>query len=1127
MGATLNKVSNAIHVISLLLAGWLAAVAFQAGAALCPDHPRMFFNAETWPAMKARAEGPAAAELKALLARARSYPENPVCAGTETVSEIKTATGSVKSNSSTPIPDVREWGLEAAECALAWRFTGDRAFLEKARRMLEVSIAAYQEAYRNRRAVSWYSTTRILACCAYDWIHEGLTPDQRRAIIVPLVQHIEDVQPGKGKPAILRRNSSGVETGFYGVQSLLWYSGIAAAGDGFCDELAAKHLAQGRELGFKLLDWRATTAGDDGALGSATTLYCLGAYPWAHFNFMHTYLSAFGENLAGRYGALALFPNWIYWTWIVNAKDPQNPLYFGAGDDHHRTNRMGAEFLYGHLTQYMHFFREVNPDAARLAAALRQRVPQNGIIAQSRPFSGLWPVYPFVVDDDCGVKPLSADELANPAEKARHFESLGQFLMRSGWTADSTYCLFTAGATLRHHKHHDENAFAIFKHDFLALDSGTRAAQTDYNLLHYYAQTVAHNCILIHKPGEPLPNHWGLRDRSDAGRTNYGGQYGVAKPLAYETNDRFTYVASDATEAYGKKCREAVRQFIHLQPDYFLVYDRVESADPSYRKEWLLHTANMPTVEGKMMRADCGKGRLYCQTLFPADACLATVGGPGKEFWANGKNWEVDANYLKQAQAEAEKSGRGPYFGAGRLEVSPKSPAARDTFLHVLTATDSSHGAAIPARAVSTDAQEGADLTLPDGTRVSVRFNRTGPVGGTIAFGDGPARPFRTDVQPQSGVTKFAAKKGATPRFAQCRPDGLEPRPDFWKVRPDEIISLCKGVRRGKAEVIARTPLGYPVYAVFYGDFSEPPPQANWSASNSSSSWRAYAGDAPKDRQTFLFLAGVHGAEAESVAAAVNLIQALETGSDFRGKSLDDLTELIAKYRFIVVPCLNMDGRAVSPDHLRGQPYPVFRAASQGRWLDGRPIEWLESKKHFPLPLDRVSHPGGYPNSEGYNLMHDAAPGDVKTEEVRALCRLVARWRVDAVLNGHSCESAPFLIPPAAINPPGHVKRGLEIVGRVSRALFAAGLTPVDPEKRPAPVAARGFNLNTLLMLSSGCLPLTLECSVSYDVPDKSGAKRRPKVCYTFEQLMEPPFIALGEMLRDGLEKPFINRAKW
>ena len=1110
---------------------WIAAaIASSACAALPPvrpDHPRMFFNAETWPAVKARAEGPAADELKALLARARAYPENPVCSGTEAVSEIKTATGSVKSNADTPIKDIREWGPEAAECALAWRFTGERAFLEKARRMLEVSIAAYQEAYRNRRAVNWWSTTRILACCAYDWIYEGLTPDQRRAIIVPLVQHIEDVQPGEGKPAILRSNTCGVASGFYGVRSLPWYSGLAAAGDGFCDELAAKHLAEGCARGFELLERRATTAGDDGALESATTVYCLGAYPWAHFNFMHTYLSACGENLAGRYEALALFPNWIYWSWIVNPQNPQSPLSFGAGDVDHITNAMGTRFLYSHFTQYMHFFREANPAAARLAAGLRRCLPRTGLGVGD--LAGSWPIYPFLFDEDCGVEPLSAEELENPVERARHFETLGQFLMRSGWTADSTYCLFTAGMTptLNQHKHHDENGFVIFKHDFLALDTGTRAAQTDYNLRHYYAQTVAHNCILIHKPGEPLPHHWGLCDSSGAGCSNCGGQYGLATPLAYETNDRFTYVASDATKAYGEKCREAVRQFIHLQPDFFIVYDRVESADPAYRKEFLLHTQNEPTVEGGTMRADCGRGRLYCQTLFPADARLTTVGGPGREFWANGRNWEVDADYLKSARAAAKRAGRGPYFGAWRLEVSPRDPAARDTFLHVLTATDAAHGAAIPARAVSTGAQEGADLTLPDGTRVSVRFNRTGPVGGTIAFGDGPARPFRADVQPQAGVTKFAARKGAPPRFAPYRPDTLEPRPDFWRVRPDEIVSLCKGVRRGKAEVIARTPLGHPVYAVFYGDFSEPPPQANWSASNSSSSWRAYAGPASKDRQTVLFLAGVHGAEAESVAAAVNLIQALETGADFRGKSLGDLTALVAKYRLIVVPCLNMDGRAVSPDHLRGQPYPVFRAASQGRWPDGRPIEWRESKEYFPLPLDRVAHPGGYPNSEGYNLMHDAAPGDVRTEEVRALCRLVARWRVDAVLNGHSCEYAPSVLPPSAINPPKIVERGLALTRRINRAIFAAGLNPADPAKCPAPKVGNTLNLNTLLMMSSGCLALTLECSVSYDAPDRSGGAHPPKTRYTFEQLMEPPFVALGELLRDGLERPFVNRAEW
>ena len=88
----------------------VAAVALAAEAVqpqIRSDHPRMFFNAETWPAVKARAEGPAAAELKALLARARAYPENPVCSGTGPVTEIKTATGTVRANPDTPIPDVR------------------------------------------------------------------------------------------------------------------------------------------------------------------------------------------------------------------------------------------------------------------------------------------------------------------------------------------------------------------------------------------------------------------------------------------------------------------------------------------------------------------------------------------------------------------------------------------------------------------------------------------------------------------------------------------------------------------------------------------------------------------------------------------------------------------------------------------------------------------------------------------------------------------------------------------------------------------------------------------------------------------------------------------------------------
>ena len=359
-------------------------------------------------------------------------------------------------------------------------------------------------------------------------------------------------------------------------------------------------------------------------------------------------------------------------------------------------------------------------------------------------------------------------------------------------------------------------------------------------------------------------------------------------------------------------------------------------------------------------------------------------------------------------------------------------------------------------------------------------------------------------------------------RFKPIELPGLEPCPDFWKVRPQEIIDICKRATKcSRKEVIAHTPLDYPVYALFYGDFNDAPPQTNWSAGSSSTTWKNYMGNPPPENQTFLLLAGVHGAEPECVAGTMNLIQELETGKDFRGKTHRELIDLIGKYRFIIVPCANMDGRAISPDHLRGLAWHDFRAASQGTWKDGSLVGWRGSKSWFPLPLDKVSYPGGYPNADGFNIMHVAAPGNIRTAEARALLKLAERWRVDAVLNGHSYEYAPTAITPSAIDAPEKTARVNAISDRINAAIYAAGLNPVKPNENRTP---RGtINLNTVLALASGALTLTLECSVSFDKPIKPPSVK-PTRTYTFDELMEPVFIALREYLADGLEKPFLRR---
>ena len=120
------------------------------------------------------------------------------------------------------------------------------------------------------------------------------------------------------------------------------------------------------------------------------------------------------------------------------------------------------------MTQYMHFFRDSDPAAAHLAAALR-------LLAPNKILDGTWPMIPYLLTSVDDVVPFDMAQLEDCPVKARHFESLGQFIMRSGWKPDSTYCLFTAGARLTQHKHHDENNFVIYKKGFLALDTGQDA----------------------------------------------------------------------------------------------------------------------------------------------------------------------------------------------------------------------------------------------------------------------------------------------------------------------------------------------------------------------------------------------------------------------------------------------------------------------------------------------------------------------------------------------------------------------------------------------------------------------------------------------------------------------------
>lgn len=711
------------------------------------EHPRMFVNADQWPEVQARALGEAKPYYDALKKRVDGYPAEPQGnSGGPVVMKDQQVGADVVA-----MPEAAaatEWGRQALETAFVYRMTGDRQYLDKARRMLEVSIAVYRQCYAERRAVNWYSTTRVCALTAYDWICNDLSDDQRRAIIVPLLQHVDDVQPGRGKPAIHRSNTGTSATdGFYGVANLVWFAGLAAHGDGHCDELARRFLQAGYAYNQKLFTYRAACAGDDGGLASATLGYALGAYPWSQFNFLYTWLSATGENLAPQWPHLAYYPIWILWNWIPGPDG--RALEFGSGDTPHFTNAMHTSYLYEHMSQLISLYGDSHPECMAVAETIRQRVPNQA-------FTGSWPLYPFLARVPDAV-PAPFDPARQPL-RARHFEALGQIIMRSGWGPDDTHCLFTCGSRVPSHKQYDENNFVIYKKGFLALDSGTRGNEKDFNLRHYYAQTVAHNCILIHMPDEPLAGYWGPRYEGPEGKLAYGGMNRTTGAVvkAFETGDLFTYVAGDATACYSdQKCALALRQFVYVMPDIFVICDRVVSTQAEYRKAWLLHTQNEPEVDGMTFRADEGEGRLFCRALLPAAAGYEKIGGPGKEFWASGRNWEINASVLARQEQERQRTGKGMLWGNWRMETRPTEARTDDVFLHVIQVGDSSLQGMIATERITGPEHVGARFTT-NGAQVEVRFGTVGEPSGHIRMSAGGRvlvdRALTQDVQAQAGI---------------------------------------------------------------------------------------------------------------------------------------------------------------------------------------------------------------------------------------------------------------------------------------------------------------------------------------------------------------------------------------
>ena len=268
----------------------------------------------------------------------------------------------------------------------------------------------------------------------------------------------------------------------------------------------------------------------------------------------------------------------------------------------------------------------------------------------------------------------------------------GYVYARSSWGEDTTYFFFKCGDRFTAHQHLDVGHFLIYKYAELAGDGGHYDSFGSKHDVNYHLRTIAHNTILVHDPSESWPKiRAGPVSGNDGGQSHawphHNGAvsdpaewqirpelYDIADILAFEDQGAYMYVAGDCSRSYSPgKLACFTRQIVFIRPGSFVVFDRVSSKNPRFKKTWVLQAMNIPTEAAPHLIVTNGNGRLFIQTLLPRNPQVNLVSGA--DLYSYGGK-----SYLPERDT-------GPAPDC-RIEISPPQQVDTDYFLHVLTATD-------------------------------------------------------------------------------------------------------------------------------------------------------------------------------------------------------------------------------------------------------------------------------------------------------------------------------------------------------------------------------------------------------------------------------------------------------
>ena len=203
--------------------------------------------------------------------------------------------------------------------------------------------------------------------------------------------------------------------------------------------------------------------------------------------------------------------------------------------------------------------------------------------------------------------------------------------------------------------------------------------------------------------------------------------------LAYQTWPGLDFAAGDAANAWpADKVSQLDRQLVFVKPDLVVVYDRVKLGPAGHASKWIAATGPGLTTQGDSFLIKAGSEHLAGRALLPAGATASAL-KPFETGWV----W-------KDQQL---------------LEIRPAAQSSQTEYLVVMRA-----GGAEPLpemKLIQDERSTGVKLAL-GGREIEVRFNRSGPVGGSAAV-TGNGRTDRYDLR--EAIVDSYANWRSDPRY--------------------------------------------------------------------------------------------------------------------------------------------------------------------------------------------------------------------------------------------------------------------------------------------------------------------------------------------------------------------------